>query len=121
MLINLSNHPSNQWSGKQFKAATKKFKSVYDLPFPHISPKANSKQVELKAKKYYEKILSLLKSSKDKSNAVHLMGEMTFVFQLTQVLKKNNIKVIASTTDRIVEEKNGKKIVTFNFVRFREY
>lgn len=121
MLINLSNHPSNKWSEKQFKAAEKKFKSVYDLPFPHISPKANSKQVELKAKKYYNKILSLIKFSKDKSNAVHLMGELTFVFHLTQMLKKKNIKVVASTTDRIVEEKEGKKIVIFNFVRFREY
>lgn len=121
MLINLSNHPSNQWSDKQFKSATKKFKSVYDLPFPHISPKANSKQVIGKARKYYEKVLKIIKSSKDKSNAVHLMGELTFVYQLTQMLKKKNIKVIASTTDRIVEEKDGKKIVIFNFVRFREY
>ncbi len=121
MLINISNHPSNQWSEKQFKSAIKKFKSVYDLAFPHISPNANSNQVKIKARKYYEIILKLLKSSKDKSNAVHLMGELTFVFHLTQMLKKKNIKVIASTTDRIVEENNGKKIVIFNFVRFREY
>jgi hypothetical protein len=121
MLINLSNHPSNQWSDKQFKTAIKKFKSVYDLPFPHISPKANSKQVKIKAGKYFERVLRILKSSKDKSNAVHLMGELTFVYQLTQMLKRKNITVIASTTDRIVDEQNEKKIVTFNFVRFREY
>lgn len=121
MLINLSNHPSNQWNEKQLKAAQRKFKDVIDIPFPHISPKANSKQVKVKVRKYFEKVLRILKSSKDKSNAVHLMGELTFVYQLTQMLKKKNIKVVASTTDRIVEENNGKKIVTFNFVKFREY
>lgn len=119
MLINLSNHPSNQWSDKQLKSALKNFKSVYDLPFPHISPKANSKQVKVKARKYFEKVLKILKSSEDKSNAVHLMGELTFVFYLAQMLKNKNISVIVSTTNRIVEEKNGKKIVSFNFVKFR--
>lgn len=121
MLINLSNHPSNQWSENQLKAAQRKFGNVIDIPFPHISPKANSKQVMVKAQKYFKRVLRILKSSKDKSNAVHLMGELTFVFHLTQMLKKKNIKVIASTTDRIVEEKDDKKIVIFNFVRFREY
>ena len=121
MLINLSNHPSNQWSEKQFKSAIKKFKSVYDLPFPHISPNANSNQVKQKAGKYLQKILTIIKSSKDKLNAVHLMGELTFVFHLTYMLKQKNIIVVASTTDRIVQEKDGKKIVTFNFLRFRKY
>ncbi|MGQ9848195.1 MAG: hypothetical protein ACUVQP_11950, partial [Bacteroidales bacterium] len=59
--------------------------------------------------------------SSDKFNAVHLMGEFTFVYNLVNLLKKKNIKVIVSTTDRIVEESDGKKIVTFQFVRFREY
>ncbi|MGQ9799960.1 MAG: hypothetical protein ACUVRG_11875, partial [Ignavibacterium sp.] len=59
--------------------------------------------------------------SSDKFNAVHLMGEFTFVYNLVNLLKKKNIKVIVSTTDRIVEESDGKKIVIFQFVRFREY
>lgn len=121
MLINLSNHPSNQWSSKQLNSAIKKYRYVYDLPFPQISPKASSNQVKVKAKKYYGKVLEIFNSSSDKFNAVHLMGELTFVFHLTQILKQKNITVIASTTDRIVDDKGGKKIVTFNFVRFREY
>jgi hypothetical protein len=121
MLINLSNHPKNNWSQKQLSSALRKYKSIVDLPFPHISPNATSNQVKSKAEKYLQKIFHLLKSSNDKSNAVHLMGEFTFVFHLATMLKRKKIPVVVSTTNRIVEEKNGKKIVTFNFVRFREY
>lgn len=120
MLINLSNHPSNNWSSKQLNAAKRKYGKVVDLPFPLIPPKANTKQVQAKAEKYLSKIIDLLKSSNDKNNSVHLMGEFTFVFLLGQILKKKKITVVISTTDRIVEEKDAKKIVTFNFVRFRE-
>ncbi|MFN4110764.1 MAG: hypothetical protein ACK4G1_00700 [Ignavibacteria bacterium] len=119
MLINLSNHPSNQWSQKQLSATKRKFGSVVDLPFPYISPLATSKQVRKRAEVYFKKIISILKNSTDKSNAVHLMGEFTFVFYLYEMLKKNNIQVVVSTTDRIVEEKDGKKIAYFNFVKFR--
>jgi hypothetical protein len=120
MLINLSNHPSNSWSDKHLNAAKRKYGKVVDLPFPLISPKANTKQVKEKAEKYLSKIIDLLKSSNDKNNAVHLMGEFTFVLLLAQLLKKRRIKLAFSTTDRIVEEKEGKKIVTFDFVKFRE-
>ncbi len=121
MLINLSNHPKDKWSEKQFSAALRKYKSIADLPFPHISPKASTKQVQSKAKSYLKKILHLLKYSNEKNNAVHLMGEFTFVYHLTFLLKQKNISVVVSTTKRLVEESAGKKIVTFDFVRFREY
>lgn len=121
MLINLTNHPSSNWTEKQLKAANRKFGDVVDIPFPYISPFASSTQVQKKAKIYFDKILSLIKNTKDKSNAVHLMGEFTFVFNLTLMLKKKKIPVVASTTKRLVEEKDGKKIVDFDFVRFREY
>jgi NADH:ubiquinone oxidoreductase subunit C len=121
MLINLSNHPKEKWSEKQLSAAIKKYKQIVDIPFPYISPKANTKQVIARATKYYKQILDLLKSSPDKNNAVHLMGEFTFVYHLVNMLKKKKVKVLVSTTHRIVEEKDNKKIVTFDFVRFREY
>lgn len=121
MLINLSNHPSSAWSEKQLKAAEKKFGKVFDIPFPSISPFASSLQVQRKAMKYLDKVTSLISKSKDKYNAVHLMGEFTFVLYLTQMLKQKKIPVVVSTTERLVEEKDGKKIVTFNFVKFREY
>ncbi len=121
MLINLSNHPSNKWSQKQLKTALKKYKSVTDLPFPNISPYSSTSQVITKAKKYLLKVIKLLNDFKGENNAVHLMGEFTFVYHLTNMLKQKKIKVVASTTERIVEESNGNKIVTFKFVRFREY
>lgn len=121
MLINLSNHPSSAWAEKQLKTAEKKFGNVIDIPFPNISPFASSQQVYKKAKTYLNKITSLISKSKDKNNAVHLMGEFTFAFYLTQMLKQKKIPVVVSTTKRIVEEKDGKKVVTFNFVKFREY
>jgi NADH:ubiquinone oxidoreductase subunit C len=121
MLINLSNHPKDKWSEKQYSTALKKYKSIVDLPFPHISPKASTKQVISKAHNYLKKILKILKSSPNENNAVHLMGEFTFVYHLTNMLKRKNITVIVSTTNRIVEEKDGKIITTFDFLGFREY
>lgn len=121
MLINLSNHPSNKWSSKQLSTALKKYKSIVDLPFPVISPKATTSQVKANAKRYFNEVVKLISSSSDKNNAVHLMGEFTFVYQLTSLLKQKNISALVSTTNRIVEERAGKKIVTFDFVRFREY
>lgn len=121
MLINLSNHPSDKWSSKQLSSASRKYKSIVDLPFPLISPKATTKQVKGRAKRYEQQIIKLIKASDNKQNAVHLMGEFTFVYHLTSLLKKKNISVVVSTTNRIVEDKAGKKIVTFDFIRFREY
>lgn len=121
MLINLSNHPSDKWSTKQLSSALRKYKSIVDLPFPHISPKATTSQVKAKAKRYLNKVVKFISSSSDKNNAVHLMGEFTFVYQLTYLLKQKNISIVVSTTNRIVEAVNGKKIVTFDFIRFREY
>ncbi|GAB4144382.1 MAG: hypothetical protein Fur0015_12300 [Ignavibacteriales bacterium] len=120
MLINLSNHPSNNWKERQKKAAKRKFGEVIDIPFPQISPFATSLQVKKKAENYLQKIISIIKNSNDKNNAVHLMGEFTFVIYLYELLKKRKIQVVVSTTNRLTEEKDGKKIVTFNFVKFRE-
>ncbi len=120
MLINLSNHPSSSWSDRQLKSAKKKFNSIVDVKFPEISPYATSKQVELKAHSYLKKLKKLLADSPHKNNAVHLMGEFSFFYSLSNLLKKSGIRVVVSTTNRIVEELEGKKIVTFNFIKFRE-
>lgn len=121
MLINLTNHPKDKWQSRQLETALKKYKSIVDLPFPNINPKASSHQVKKKAESYLKKCSHLLAKSSDKFNAVHLMGEFTFVYHLVNLLKQKKITVVVSTTDRIIEEKDGKKIVTFQFVRFREY
>lgn len=121
MLINLSNHPKDKWDEKQLSTALRKYNSIVDLPFPLISPKANTNHIIAKAKVYLDKIINLIKSSSDKNNAVHLMGEFTFVYNLTNLLKQKGVSVIVSTSDRLVTEKDNKKIAIFNFVKFREY
>ncbi len=109
MLINLSNHPQTQWTEKQILAAKKKYKSIYDIPFPYISPKASSNQVKKLADKYYKQIVELIKKSPDKNNAVHLMGEFTFFYHLTELLRKKKIKIVVSTTDRMLKKKMERK------------
>jgi hypothetical protein len=115
MLINLSNHPATRWTETQLAAAVNTYSTVTDMPFPNIPPAMNSAELDELTAEYLKKILD-----KD-PQSVHIMGEMTFTFRLVLILKKMKIPCIASTTNRTVEEKDGKKIVQFEFVQFREY
>ena len=58
----------------------------------------------------------------DSKNAVHVMGEMTFVYQFVQKISEQGVECLAATSRRIVvEENNGTKVSRFEFVRFRAY
>jgi hypothetical protein len=115
MLLNLSNHPSVNWSKEQREAAEKQFGGVVDLPFPQIPSGATTAEVKALAQTYLEKIPPSV-------SAVHLMGELTFVVALVRLLQKNKIKVVASAAERqVLEEKDGIKTAKFQFVQFREY
>ncbi len=121
MLINLSNHPVVTWSDEQIKTAEKQFGKIMDLPFPKINPKLNEKEVENIADDYFDRIISILKESKDNANAVHVMGELNFTFIIVTKLLEKGIVCIVSTTERNTKELGNKKLTVFNFVRFREY
>ncbi|GAB4292181.1 MAG: hypothetical protein Kow0068_17430 [Marinilabiliales bacterium] len=123
MLINLSNHPSDKWSKKQKDKALETYQNIVDIDFPAINPNWDTKEIIELSKKYYSIIMNRFKEDEiiNETNAVHIMGELTFTYHLIRQLKSSGITCIASTTVRNVEEKNGKKIVEFNFVRFREY
>jgi hypothetical protein len=122
MLINLSNHPSSKWSKEQLGSAKNAYSSIVDLVFPEISPFLDLAEIEQIAEDYLIKIKNALIQSKDDSNAVHIMGEFTFTFNLLEMLKKNNIPAVASTTSReVYEDKDGNKLSKFNFIRFRNY
>jgi len=121
MLLNLSNHPSINWSKKQLLHSKDLFASVLDLPFPIIAPNAAKKEVYNLARKYASLCKKLLSKSLDKKNAVHIMGEHTFVFYLVTMLKKQKIKCVASTTSRNSKQNGSEKLSLFNFVKFREY
>ncbi|NBC09019.1 MAG: TIGR02221 family CRISPR-associated protein [Bacteroidetes bacterium] len=114
-LINLSNHPSDKWPAEQLQAAREQYGYVRDIPFPAINPNMEAIQMQALVQEYFETIQSLTPT------AVHLMGEMTFTFALVQKLKAAGIPCVASTSHRKVEERDGKKIVQFEFVQFRPY
>lgn len=116
MLLNISNHPSTLWPEKQVQMANRQFGEIKDLSFPQIDPEADEALVGDLAGEYLDRILTL------KPKAVHLMGELTFTFELVQRLKNHGISVLASTTHRISDVlPDGTKISKFEFVRFRQY
>jgi len=120
MFINISNHPSSKWEEKQISIA-KEYGAILDIPFPQIDPAATSEQVKDLAMSYFDEIQNIVKSDSSPI-VVHIMGEMTFVFALVQMLQKQDIECVASTSERLVtEEQNGRKVVQFNFVQFRAY
>lgn len=122
MLLNLSNHPSHLWDEKQINAAIEFFGSLADLPFPGISPKAETSEVEKLAAHYLQLCVSRLNQSTGQNNAVHLMGELTFSFSLVGLLQQAGIRCVASTSERMVTSNPmGEKTVKFEFCRFRDY
>lgn len=127
MLINLSNHPSSNWGEKQKQAAIAQYNEIVDIPFPQIAPEATIEDVLKLAEHYAEKAKKLLgytdvKNFDTKTNAVHIMGEMTFTHNVVRFLGHNAIPCVASTTKRTVkEEANGQKTSVFEFVQFRPY
>lgn len=115
MLLNLTNHPSKDWSERQKKAAIEFYGSIHDLFFPQIDPDIDDNDLDIIVDKYTEKVLQL------KPSAVHIMGEMTFTFKMVERLKNLGIECLASTTVRRVYEIDNMKVPSFEFVRFRKY
>lgn len=118
MLLNLSNHPSAHWGSAQMEAATQQFGAISDWPFPAIDPHWDEDRVASLALEYADRVMAL------RPNAVHVMGELTFVFLFVTALRQlpNAPPCIASTAERrVAEPEPGKKIVLFQFVRFRKY
>ena len=118
LFINLSNHPSSSWSDEQRNVALK-YGEIIDMDFPQIKSTGDENYVSQSVQQKHAEILQLAKTN---NVTVHVMGESNFVFTLVSLLRLDDIKCVASTTERIVEEEEeGKKISTFKFVQFREY
>jgi hypothetical protein len=119
MLLNLSNHPSTAWSPEQLEAAKQQFSGVVDMPFPNIDPAASIEAIKILVIEYGFKVEQL---QPQRPQAVHIMGEMTFVHNFILIMKSLNIPCYASTTERtVLEEADGRKTIQFRFVQFREY
>ncbi len=118
LLINLSNHPYEQWDETQKQAALE-YGSCQDMPFPEIDPTANQQVINQLVEKFYQDLLALQSTHQ---LTVHIMGEMTFCFALIQKLEAVCIPCIASTTVRdTIELEGGRKESVFQFVQFRKY
>lgn len=117
MFINLTNHPSEKWSEEQRNAACK-YGEVVDMSFPIIEPTFTKEDILHFVKVYLEMIEGIM----DDNTVVHVMGEMTFTYNIVYALKSLGIPCLASTTERnTTMTPDGKKISEFKFVQFREY
>lgn len=118
LLINLSNHPYENWSAEQ-KEAAKEYGEVRDMPFPAIDPEEDTEQIRERADEYISKIIKL---NAEYAITVHLMGEMSFVVYAVSRLTERGIRCICSTSERDTEDlSGGEKKVSFHFKRFRDY
>lgn len=118
MFVNLSNHSSNNWSNKQLEEA-KRYGEIFDISFPVIDPNSTKEDIANLALTYLDKILAL------NPECVMCQGEFCFTYEMINLLKKENIKVVAAcserkTIEKIIDDKN-QKISIFEFVQFREY
>ncbi len=121
MLINLTHHPAANWSEEQTRAAVP-YGEIVDLAFPQIAPEAEIDEIARLARQYVERCAERLGRSREPQNAVHVMGEMTFVYQFVRQAGERGILCLASTTRRVVDwDDAGNKISRFEFVRFRAY
>ena len=118
MFINLTNHPSKDWSAEQLKAA-QCYGDIVDIEFPSINENATEKDINRKADEYLD---TILKKGDADELTVHIMGEQTFCYALISKLQKEGIRCIASCTKRdafVNEERQS--VSTFHFSTFREY
>ena len=118
MLINLSNHPSTDWSPEQLQQASQ-YGPVVDLPFPEVEAQEDETYIAGLAQEYTDKIINI---AKHKPATVHTMGEMTLTFAMVKRSQAAGYTCIASSAQRVVQElPNHKFLKTFRFIRFRQY
>lgn len=118
LFVNLSNHPSGQWTETQL-AAARIYGEIRDMPFPNVPDEADEADMDMLAGEYIGLVLAL---GREYDLTVHVMGEMVLTCRIVQALLAEGIRCVASTTERLVVEKgNDVKEVSFRFRRFREY
>lgn len=119
MILNLSNHPHENWPEKQLRAALA-YGEVIDLPFPPVSPEATEEVLEQTALELLRRIEEM------KPDAVLVMGEFSLVFMLVDALLDDGIPVLTAASRRVTTERAGEdgtvvKTARFDFACFRPY
>lgn len=119
VFINLSNHPYSTWSEAQLTAA-RSFGDLLYLEFPTVDPGWDDVEIYREAGKIVRAIKQM--APDPESATVHIMGEMTMTYTLVETFKDLGYRCVASTTERNSwTNEQGDKVVSFKFVRFREY
>lgn len=121
MLINLSNHPFDEWDELHKSSALAKYGSVEDLLFPEIDPNAETDEITRLADHYVSIYLKRFNNIIGIENVVHISGEPCFLFHFVTLAKLKGITCICSTTRRLVTNKGNIKTTIFQFVQFRKY
>ena len=130
MLINFTNHPSQNWGDAQKNAAVEMYGEILDLPFPDVDPCYGTPELLELGKEYENKMLRMIREAgqgqaSGKKCAVLCQGEFTLSFVVIRLLQKEGIEVITATSQRqvveTVEDGITKKTAIFSFVRFRSY
>ena len=119
-LLVISNHPPEKWDDKQRKGW-----EIYYLPFPNVPADADEEQVSemvRKLAKICDKFLVLKtvsrKHNEDALPMISIQGEFTLTFSVIYQVGVDFF--VFPTSERKVKElENGKKLVNFEFVRWR--
>lgn len=118
MFINITNHPSKDWSNAQVVAA-EEYGEILDVAFPSVPPIAQTKDVMELADTMVDLIAEY------SPECVLCQGEFCLCYAIISKLKARGIKVVAACTERIAKEKKTddgqEKYSYFKFVQFREY
>ena len=120
MFVNLTNHPSGQWSEAQRNAALRYASEIIDLPFPDVPSDASREAVIALSEQYIQKI------KKMGPTVVLCQGEMTLTYLIVKRLIEFGIPAIAACSERQTVETvdadgNTHRISKFVFRQFRPY
>lgn len=126
MFINYTNHPSNNWSQEQKRAAGQ-YGKIIDFRFPDISVLDTEEDLDRLAAKEGERILAALGNE---TSAVLCQGEFTFTYRMVNYLRQaagdgRQLVLLGAVSEREVQEvyQNGetRKQVVFKFKGFRRF
>ncbi len=119
VFVNFSNHPADRWSKEQ-RVTAEEFGRVVDEPFPPVLANLDERGVALLADEAVLRIMA------HRPAAVLCQGEFTLAFAVVERLKAKGVKVLAASSDRVIEtetDEDGetRKVSVFRFIRFRAY
>jgi hypothetical protein len=116
MFLNITNHPSSQWSLVQIQAAVALGGQISDIPFPAVKPTAAVEEIAALAEAIVAQVAS---------DAVCMVqGEWSLTYAITKRLRAKGVTVVVTTSERRVREQQKpdgttEKVSIFDFCGFR--